>query len=186
MTRIRSFVLLSTLVGLVFNQAGLAAEGVKSYTDPAHVDADFAIQGEYTGMVEGKNGQKKLGVQVIALGDGKFRAVGYRGGLPGDGWDGREKEQVESSVEDGSVTFDGKYATGTITGGVMRVDNKEGSHIGDLKRVIRKSPTLGQQPPEGAIVLFDGTTVDGCTPTNSPAFIKPSTFLRLKINIRQV
>ncbi len=135
---------------------------VSTYTDAVRADddADFAIQGEYTGTVHGKDGDKKLGAQVIALGGGKFRAVGYSGGLPGDGWNGKTKEEVEATAADGAVTFKGKYATGTIKDGVMKIVNNDGQHIGDLKRVIRKSPTLGAEPPKGAIVLFDGTSPD--------------------------
>jgi hypothetical protein len=39
-----------------------------TYIDPANVDADYVIQGEYTGTVDGE----KTGGQLIALGDGKF------------------------------------------------------------------------------------------------------------------
>src|SRR4051794_33613855 len=53
------------------------------FTDPKEAGPDFALQGEYSGKdVEGN----AWGVQVVALGDGKFDVVGYKGGLPGDGW----------------------------------------------------------------------------------------------------
>ncbi len=50
-------------------------------------DADYKMQGEYSGSVSADGEELKFGLQVIALGDGSFEGVGYRGGLPGDGWD---------------------------------------------------------------------------------------------------
>ena len=129
-------------------------------------DADFAIQGEYTGTLKGDEGDFKLGVQVIALGDGKFRGVGHPGGLPGDGFDkSKDKEQVEAEKnDDGSVTFKGEHGSGTAKDGVMKIVDNDGNHIGDLKRVIRKSSTLGKKPPQGATVLFDGKNADNFKP----------------------
>ncbi len=133
------------------------AKGPK-YTNPKNADADFAIQGEYTGEVDTGDEKDKFGIQVIALGDGKFRAVGYHGGLPGDGWNGEDPVRVEAErSDDGSVRFKDKHGAGTIKDGVMLIDLKDdGSVDGKLPRVIRKSPTLGKMPPEGAAVLFDG------------------------------
>ena len=125
--------------------------------DPMKPDADYAIQGEYAGKVESG---KQLGVQVIALGDHKFRAVGHVGGLPGDGWDGSDKEEIEAvQADDGTVTFKGQKNTGIIKSGKLEVYS-DGEKVGVLDRVVRKSPTLGQKPPKGAVVLFDGTNVD--------------------------
>ena len=129
----------------------------QTYTDPNKVDADYAVQGEYTGTLEGK----KAGAQVIALGDGKFDLVLYPGGLPGDGWNADRKNRIKSTgaTADGVATFKSDAATGSIKDGTLKLENsKAGS--GELKRVVRKSPTLGKKPPEGAVVLFDGTNVD--------------------------
>ncbi|MEM7315793.1 MAG: hypothetical protein AAF497_21865, partial [Planctomycetota bacterium] len=63
-------------------------------------DSDYAIQGEYSGMI----GDEKFGLQVIALGNHKFTGVGYSGGLPGDGWDRETPERVEKvELTDGAV-----------------------------------------------------------------------------------
>lgn len=138
-----------------------SAAPLPSTTDPAKADADFAIQGEYTGKVQGKDAEKTLAVHVIALGGGKFHGLGYVGGLPGDGWDGKEPEEIDSTTVDGASTFKGKHATGTIKDGAMTVANLDGKTIGQLKRVVRTSPTLGEKPPQGAQVLFDGKSTDG-------------------------
>lgn len=114
-------VLLSTVASLH------AAENTAVYDTPqaAHADPDFVLQGEY----EGQN----VGVQVVALGKGEFRVVTYRGGLPGAGFDGKEKQVTESDRED-----------------VVEL-------VTTLKKVDRASPTLGAKPPADAVVLFDGS-----------------------------
>jgi hypothetical protein len=159
-----------------------------AHAEEPKVDADFAIQGEYTGTVAGSDGEKKLGAQVIALGGGKFRAVGFSGGLPGDGWDGKDKEQVEAAAADGAVKFSGEHADGTIKDGVMKVVSKDGKHLGDLKRVVRQSPTLGAKPPKGAIVLFDGSSPDNFTSArnrNQPARMSEDGLLMYGANSKQ-
>jgi hypothetical protein len=133
-------------------------------SDLVKVDADYAVQGEYTGQLQTDDGPLKFGVQVIALGDGSFRAVAYVGGLPGDGWDGGEPEQIESRRVDGLVTFPGERGRGKIVeNGVMQISTNAGRDLGQLKRVVRTSPTMGKTPPEGAVVLFDGTSTEPWT-----------------------
>ncbi len=121
-------------------------------------DPDFAIQGEYSGEIETPDGGDtiKVGVQVIALGDGKFQAVAYPGGLPGDGWDGVTRFPIDGQLEDGVAVFDADQGRGELKDGVLTV-TAPGDVKAELKKVERKSPTLGAKPPEGAVVLFDGT-----------------------------
>ena len=53
------------------------------FTRPSQVanDQDFQIQGEYVGKL---GDGRQLGLQVVALGDGRFEGYLYPGGLPGD------------------------------------------------------------------------------------------------------
>jgi hypothetical protein len=120
-------------------------------------DADFPFQGEYAGEIS----SGKFGIQVIALGDGKFRAVFYPGGLPGDGWT-KDKPKVKSdgAREDNVVTFAGGRLNGAIKNGSFSVTDSGNKALGMLKKVERESPTIGAKPPDGAIILFDGKNTD--------------------------
>ena len=82
-------------IAVVLATPGFAQEKGKAYDDPKKVDDDYAFQGEYTAEIETDDGELKVGAQVIALGDGKFQLVGYRGGLPGDGWDKSDRKTAD-------------------------------------------------------------------------------------------
>lgn len=127
--------------------------------DPEKTDADFPVQGEYVGEIKADNDTLKIGAQIIALGGGKFTGVGYIGGLPGDGWNQTDKVEIDGEGKDGVATFKKDDVTSTIKDGVLTVE-AGGVKLGELKRVLRKSSTLGAKPPEGATVLFDGKNAD--------------------------
>jgi hypothetical protein len=158
-------------VGSAVWAAGAAAKPapLKVYGDPQQTDADFKFQGEYVGAITRPDGTKaKLGLQVRALGDGAFRTMFFAGGLPGEGWDGKTIIQKSPST-DAKVPADAKREgdkvvvehvyKATVDGQVAIGQTDTGARF-ELKRVERRSPTLGAKPPAGAIVLFDGTNVD--------------------------
>lgn len=100
-----------------------------AYATPeeAQQDPQFAVQGEYV-SVFGEDG-----LQVVAQGDGQYLVVTYAGGLPGYGWDGSEETRADAD----------SAAVEALTEGYTHIH--------------RASPTLGAEPPQGAVVLFDGT-----------------------------
>ena len=155
-----------------------AAKGAPVFGSPAaakEAGPDFDIQGEY----EGTAGKDKIGVQVIALGNGAFSAVFLPGGLPGAGWDGKAKILSEGTLKGGKVVLalvEGNRTymagppsqfmptkalppkpevggTATIADGKITGKTDDGEAI-TAKKVERKSPTLGAKPPKGALVLL--------------------------------
>jgi Domain of Unknown Function (DUF1080) len=124
--------------------------------DPAKLkdDADFAVQGEYEGEIKVGDNTLKIGAQVIARGEGKFEIKPFRDGLPGtsETAEARPKGSAER-VGNKVVVKDNKgMESGTIADGVLTIT--AGGLEAKLKKVERKSPTLGAKPPEGAVVLF--------------------------------
>lgn len=104
---------------------------VPTWTDAkkaATAHHDFAVQGEYSGDVDGKT----TGVQAAALDEGKFHVLTYTGGLPGAGWDG---EAIKAEILERDALLE---------------------KVSSLKKLERKSETLGKKAPEGALVIFDG------------------------------
>jgi hypothetical protein len=129
-------------------------------TDPGQAGADFQLQGEYYGWLYGSSASGATGLQVVALGDGKFDAVQYRGGLPGNGWDRSSKLKLSGAVENGGLVLSGNGET-FVVGGVQAVAfDSIGREVGRLTKMERRSPTLGLAPPSNAVVLFDGRSAD--------------------------
>jgi hypothetical protein len=153
-----------------------------SFTDPKEAGIDYLIQGEYVGKAEG---DIPIGCQVIALGKGQFQAVVLPGGLPGAGWDGKHKILMAGKLEGEKTVFSPatgkrKYMAGppdqfSATAKFPPLGQKDYSAVianeemtgktdedkpFTLKKVVRRSPTLGAAPPPGAIVLFDGKNAD--------------------------
>ena len=154
LTTIRSLLAVVLLVAL--SSANLRA------AEPQDVvinDPDFLVQGEYVGEVTKPDGKKMLGVQVIAIGKRKFHAVWRIGGLPGDGWDKTEIAPLEAETTSGVTTFKANEQTAMIKDGSM-VLTSNGKSVDELRRIVRKSPTLGAKPPKDAVVLFDGKNAD--------------------------
>jgi hypothetical protein len=150
-------------------------------SDPT-LPADFKYQGEYQAAAV----QALMGCQVIALGNGSFQAVLYSNGVPGI-WDGKARSLLDGKLEGEKVIFTNatgkrKYLaqsplefsatakfppeghqefSATISGETMTVVRKAGKQESLVfKKFIRQSPTLGAKPPEGAVVLFDGSSKD--------------------------
>ena len=141
------------------------AQKPKAYTDPKNADKDFEFQGEYVGDLTHMGNTFKVGMQVIAEGNGKFKMVSFIGGLPGDGWNGESREEVAATgvynEQTDSVIFKGDdRGDGEIVDGELIATAPDGTELGVFKKVQRKSKTLGKKPPEGAVVLFDGSGTD--------------------------
>lgn len=135
----------------------------QAYTDVSQAGPDYQVQGEYVGNFELNGEDTKIGFQVIALGDENFHGVAMLGGLPGDGWDSFTKIEADGTRDGDVVTLEAAEGSAVIKDGTVTIMSGDGDELGTLQRVERKSPTLGMAPPEGAVVLFDGTTSENFT-----------------------
>jgi hypothetical protein len=151
-------------LSLVFALAAVAAAQAPkklpriAINDPAKLkdNPDFAVQGEYVSTMKAGDitPKGKVGIQVIAEGDGRFRAVVYGGGLPGSGWNGKQPNTMPAVRENGKVAFksEKRDIIGHIADGAIILDASSRTFV----KVMPKSPTLGAKPPAGAVVLYGG------------------------------
>jgi hypothetical protein len=140
-------------VAICLAMTSLSCAKHEAWIEPEEAGPDFALQGEYVSL------SPAVGAQVIALGHGGFRAVHLAGGLPGAGWDGETRRETNGHRDGEAVRFDDGSL---LENGVIHVPVPQQDNI-RLRRVDRKSPTLGASPPVGAVVVFGGDTerVDG-------------------------
>ncbi|MCH8828769.1 MAG: DUF1080 domain-containing protein [Planctomycetes bacterium] len=127
-----------------------------AYTELANAPADFIWQGEYSGAIFEDSIWKKIGLQVNSQGDGSFAAVEYPGGLPGSGWTQRGRVKMSGRLKNDVVWLKGKTHGFVVEGDTAMVYGAGGRPLGQISKVQRVSPTMGQYPPDGATVLFDG------------------------------
>jgi hypothetical protein len=129
--------------------------------------AQDAFMGDWQGTWKSADGKETpLVAQVIAWGGGEYQANVL------DELDKRVPAIVvlKGKEADGKVTLAGKATgeklKGTEWAAAIEGEKLAGSFKGDatgsfeMKKATRLSPTLGAKPPEGAIVLFDGTNTD--------------------------
>lgn len=152
--------LVMTVAAVLASGLTCAAAKGPEVTDPkvAAEDPDFHVQGEYVG--EGTlpdETRSKVGAQVVALGGGEFDLAFFKGGLPGAGWQRGDGQMKAKAKRDGDVTtIEGDNLQGKIAGGKMTISDNSGKAKVELERTERKSPTLGQDPADGAVVIFRG------------------------------
>ena len=155
-----ALVLLFTLPFLNLLSATKGFAGTYTSKEDPQLPEDFKFQGEYS--------NDNMGAQVIGLDKGAFHLVLYPGGLPGAGWDGKNRSLLHGSLSGKHVKLSPamgkrKYLAGpaeqfsatrqfppqghqsyegSIKGGKLTIKGEEKTHV--LQKTIRKSPTLGK------------------------------------------
>jgi len=128
-------------------------------------------QGNWEGTFTKKDfADKPVAAQIFAEGRGRYRGVFL---IPTAEGETHIARWVTGREERGKVVLDGNVDLGETMGGAcdVKLTIAEGKIEGAFKgkgspgkfkmtRVEKRPPTLGAKPPEGAVVLFDGTNVD--------------------------
>jgi hypothetical protein len=164
---LRYGLLIAFCLGLLIPQDAHSADGKnkpKAWTEAPQDDADYPFQGEYLGSKINDCRQcEPVGLQVVAMGDAKFSAVEYRGGLPGYGWPiGGDRAKYQGTREGDVLTLTGEHQQITIKNGhtIIKSIGEYARQVGTASFVTRQSATLGACRPCNAIALFDGTNTE--------------------------
>ena len=168
--RQRDFYLSGLLAALLCPGVAYADDSASPPEQTATVaqrDLDQALLGEFTGPVTtAPNKYQPLALQIRPIGDGRFEAIQYTGGLPGQRTHRRQSVAlIGKRSGDFLVLSGGPWAIFVEKDHCLIVD-RQGQRVGRLERVTRKSPTEGALPPKDAVVLFDGSGTDQFTAAN--------------------
>lgn len=120
-------------------------------------DSAFQIQGEYVGRIVAPGYPTKSALQVVATSETTFDAYVLHGGLPGQGWDQKER-MVFQGTGYKNANFTHPESSLVLRSyahypGMIFVF-KNNYRIGTFRKVFRQSPTMGLSAPSNAVVLF--------------------------------
>jgi hypothetical protein len=117
--------------------------------------SEAEVQGLYEGTGSDAAGEFKIEARVVAQGDGHYNVFVRKR----QGEDNLVRAELKAKTEGdtetltgrvGAVEWKGTYSAGLIKGTCLP------SGTFEIRRIDKKSPTLGKKPPRGAIVLLDG------------------------------
>lgn len=137
------------------------------------IDGADVFMGDWQGSwkASDSNASGPLVAQVMAMGRGKYRAnlleefdkqIQPIAVLDGELKDSAVHFTGQSKDDGADFKVQAVIEGGKFTGSIQGKD-KQGQKLDrsfEMEKVYRVSPTLGAEPPAGAIVLFDGTNFD--------------------------
>jgi hypothetical protein len=134
---------------------GVTVDAEPAANSVKNLDAAYPVQGEY--VVEPPSGEKqrRLGIQVSAIGNGSVRAVTFIGGLPGAGWTKAPRSADDAAVVNGVARFVRPANVITVREDRATITAPDDRILGYGSKVSRRSDTLGKDAPANATVLFD-------------------------------
>ncbi|HOC69156.1 MAG TPA: DUF1080 domain-containing protein [Candidatus Hydrogenedentes bacterium] len=136
----------------------------------ARAEEDDAIMGNYQGAFTSPDWSSRyIRAQVVALSEVAHRAVLFIGvdeasaarlEIKGRTRDGiaEFKDTLTLDSLGGAHAFEARIEGETLTGTLKKEGALPAAFA--LKRVFLQPPTLGMAPPEGAVLLFDGSNTD--------------------------
>lgn len=151
-----------------------ASEAAPAPAEPAATlvpadDANYDLLGEYLGSINQAGQVSPIGLQIRPIGGDRFEALQFTGGVPGAGADTESVLQLVGNRFGKSLILSGGPWAIFVDGQECSIVSPDGKKLGSLQRVERSSPTMGALPPEGATVLFDGSSTENFTVAETTA-----------------
>ena len=144
----------------VFAILGLLAVAAASTPAVAAAASESEVQGLYEGTGTDAAGEFQIEARVVAQGNGQYKVFVRQIRAGGN----VARAELAGSTAEGAVAVAGKSGdvawTGLYGDGTLRGQCTPGGKF-ELRRVEKKSPTLGKKPPAGAVVLLDGKDFSG-------------------------